>query len=404
MIGIINWLKGFLRITISGKGTERFLNLCGNKNIVLWDIVHIDEGYELNISIKAFKGLKPIVRKTKVKVVIREREGLPFFVSTVNKRKIFLMGSLIALFVWAMSGYFLWNIEITGNYYITKEQLEDYLYENNIHIGMQKKKLHIESLEESMRVAFPQIKWISGKLDGTTLFIDLKESEIKSEQMVFEENISYNLVAHVDGVIESIIVREGIPKVKQGDMVTKDTVLVEGLVPVMNDDGTVREELAVKSDADIYIKYEMPYEEKLPQKYITKQYTGRTKKISYIRIGENEIALGSEPNYLVSDTVINEGFFRIFKQLRLPIRWGSFVHREYLNIEVLYTREEASEILKNKFTNFLHSLSEKGVQIIEKDVKIERDNQDWLLRGNIIVSEPVRNLVPYEKSTEGAME
>ena len=53
---------------------------------------------------------------------------------------------------------------------------------------------------------------------------------------------------------------------------------------------------------------------------------------------------------------------------------------------------------------FLHSLSEKGVQIIEKDVKIERDNQDWLLRGNIIVSEPVRTLVPYEKSTEGAME
>lgn len=404
MIGIINWLKGFLRITITGKGTERFLNLCGNKNIVLWDIVHIDDGYELSISIKAFKGLRPIVRKTKVKVVIREREGLPFFVSTVNKRKIFLLGSIFAVFVWAISGYFLWNIEITGNYYITKEQIEDYLYENNIHIGMQKKKLHIESLEENMRATFPQIKWISGKLDGTTLLIDLKESEIKSEQIVFEENVSYNLVAHVDGQIESIIVREGIPKVKQGDLVTKDTVLVEGLVPVMNDDGTVREELTVKSDADIYIRYEMPYEEKLPQKYIAKQYTGRTKKISYIRFGEKEILLGKEPNYLVSDTIINEGAFQIFKQLRLPIRWGSFTHREYLNKEVLYSKEEASEILREKFMNFLDSLSEKGVQIIEKDVKIEKDNLNWLLRGSIIVSEPVRNLVPYEKSLEGAME
>ena len=42
---------------------------------------------------------------------------------------------------------------------------------------------------------------------------------------------------------------------------TKDTVLVEGSVPVMNDDGTVRELLNVKSDADVYIK-EVDYEKK----------------------------------------------------------------------------------------------------------------------------------------------
>lgn len=396
MIGIINWLKGFLRITVSGKGAERFLNLCGYKNIVLWDINKTESGFELYISLKAFKELKDIVRKTKVKVVILRKEGLPFFVSTIQKRKLFLLGCMIAVFIWAISGYFLWNIEITGNYYITKEQIEDYLYQNDIHIGMQKKKLDIEALEKSMRLTFPYIKWISGKLDGTTLILNIKESETAEQIGIYEENNSYNIVADTDGLIESIIVRKGIPKVKQGDIVTQGTVLVEGIVPVMNDDGTLREELAVKSDADILLRHTIHYEDSLPQKYVKKEYTGRTKKIPYIRFGETEVRFGNQSEYIRSDKVINENTFGMFEQLRLPVCWGTFVHREYLNKELLYTKEEAFLILNEKLMNFLDSLSEKGVQIIEKNVKIEKDSQNWLIKVDILVSEPVKNLVPNE--------
>lgn len=401
MIGIINWFKGFLRISVSGKGAERFLNLCGYKNIVLWDITKTETGFELYLSIKAFKELKDIVRKTKVKVVILCKEGLPFFVLNIQKRKIFLLGCMIAVFIWAISGYFLWNIEITGNYYITNEQIEDYLYQNDIHIGIQKKKLDIEALEKDMRLQFPQIKWISGKLDGTTLLIDLKESDKNEQQLIYDENSSYHIVAPVDGLIESIIVRKGIPKVKQGDMVTEGTVLVEGIVPIMNDDGTLREMQEVKSDADILLRHTIIYEECLPQKYVSKEYTGRTKKIPYIRLGDNELLLGRNPGYIRSDRLINENTFGMFEQLHLSLCWGSFIHREYLNKELLYTKEEASLILQEKLMNFLDSLSEKGVQIIKKNVKIEKDSQNWLLTGEILVSEPVNNLIPNEN---GALE
>ena len=401
MIGIINWFKGFLRISVSGKGAERFLNLCGYKNIVLWDITKTETGFELYLSIKAFKELKDIVRKTKVKVVILCKEGLPFFVLNIQKRKIFLLGCMIAVFIWAISGYFLWNIEITGNYHITKEQIEDYLYQNDIHIGIQKKKLDIEALEKDMRLQFPQIKWISGKLDGTTLLIDLKESDKNEQQLIYDENSSYHIVAPVDGLIESIIVRKGIPKVKQGDMVTEGTVLVEGIVPIMNDDGTLREMQEVKSDADILLRHTIIYEEHLPQKHVSKEYTGRIKKIPYIRFGDNELYLGRNPDFIRSDKVINENSLGMLEQLRISLCWGSFIHREYLNKELLYTREEASLILQENLMNFLDSLSEKGVQIIEKNVKIEKDSQNWILTGEILVSEPVNNLIPNEN---GALE
>ena len=98
MVGFISWLRGFVRIRVSGLSVERFMNLCGHRNILLWDVVRKEEYWEMCISIKAFRSLRPIVRKTGTKVVITERCGLPFFIHKMGVRKIFVAG-LILCFV-----------------------------------------------------------------------------------------------------------------------------------------------------------------------------------------------------------------------------------------------------------------------------------------------------------------
>ena len=45
---------------------------------------------------------------------------------------------------------------------------------------------------------------------------------------------------------------------------------------------------------------------------------------------------------------------------------------------------------------FLDTLSEKGVQIIQKDVKIVKDNDVWIAAGEIIVAEPVTTQIKVE--------
>ncbi len=400
MVGVINWLKGYLRIRISGLAVERFMNLCGNKNLLLWEVSRYDGYLEMFISLQAFRQLRPIVRKTHIKVVILQRVGLPFFMSNLNRRKVFLFGGIFAVWFWQVSGNFVWQIEISGNYQITTEQLSDYLEEQQIHIGMLKKQLDIEALEKDIRIAFPEIIWSSGKIDGTTFLLAVKEGNGLEVVLTEEVKEQYDLVAHTDGEIESIIVRSGVPLVKQGDMVTKDMVLVEGKVPVNNDDGTVREYLYLKSDADIYIKHSIAYKDTLQGKYIEKSYTGRSKVVPYVRIGENELTLRREPSYLVYDTVIQENTHQLFKDLKIPLLWGAYTHREYLNMESLYTQEEASGILQEKFLQFLTTLSEKGVQIIEKDVKIVKDNDVWTAIGEIIVAEPVTTWVKVEETEE----
>ena len=88
--------------------------------------------------------------------------------------------------------------------------------------------------------------------------MDIKEND-GIKVLNDEEDGAYNLISHVEGEIYSMVVRAGIPKVKQGDVVSADTILVEGKIPVKNDDGTVREYLYRKADADILIKHTIEY-------------------------------------------------------------------------------------------------------------------------------------------------
>ncbi|MBR4085210.1 MAG: sporulation protein YqfD [Lachnospiraceae bacterium] len=405
MVNMINWLKGYVRIRVSGTSVERFINLCGYRNILLWDLCRKEEYYEMFISLSAFRQLRPIAKKTRIKVAILQRVGLPFLMSDLNKRKIFLFCSLLAVFFWFISGYFIWNIQINGNYLITTEQIQDFLKEQEISIGKQKKYIDIEKMEKDMRISFPKITWVSGKIQGTTLLLDIKESENTIEKERIEEGVQYDLIAHEDGVIDSIIVRKGQPKVKPEDIVTKGMVLVEGLLPVMNDDGTLKEELYVSSDADVYIRYDYLYEDSLEEGYVKKIYTGRSTTIPYIRFGEKELVIHHEPDYLYSDVLIQESTSNLLNELHIPLHWGKFQHREYLNMETIYTKKEATDLLEENFMKFLTTLSEKGVQIIEKDVTINKSDNKWIMEGKLTISEPVTTLKKVEnKKPEDIME
>ena len=79
LLSIIRYIKGYLCIKIIGYSPERFLNLCRHHHIYLWGLTPHMHDYEMFISISGFRKLKPILKKTKTKVVILNRYGLPFF-------------------------------------------------------------------------------------------------------------------------------------------------------------------------------------------------------------------------------------------------------------------------------------------------------------------------------------
>ncbi len=389
MVGILRYLRGYLRIKVWGFSPERFMNLCSNRDILLWDIVREGDAYYMCISLGSFYKLRSIVKKTGTRAAILQRYGLPFFIPTLKRRKVFLLGAFLAAAFWMWSSLYIWDIDLTGNYQITEDAFSEFLQQEDIRIGMRRSALNIEELEKEIRRRFPQVTWTSAMLSGTRLKINLKENDAPIAVEEKQESGGTNLVAQYGGTIVSMIVRSGVPKVAIGDVVEEGTVLVEGILPVYNDDATVREYQEVPSDADIVLEHTRTQTFTLPLEHVEKEYTGRTRSRFFLRVGEKECRMPMERPFLVYDSVIRQSRPSLFEKLSIPVFWGKDTYREYQNVEYRYSREEAESLLGEKLTAFLSTLEEKGVQIIEKDVRIDTSGGEWELSGEFLVREPV---------------
>ena len=402
MIEMLKYIRGYLRIRVWGFSPERFMNLCSNKDILLWDIVRDGEVYYMNITLKGFYKLRPIAKKTGTRVAVLQRYGLPFFLPKLLKRKVFLAGLLLTVAFWIWSSTHIWNIELEGNYQITQDVFNDFLKDNQVSEGMRKDLLDIENLEKEIRRQFPQVTWASAKLEGTKLRISIKENDAPIITDSKERPAGADLVSQYQGTVVSVMVRSGVPAVAVGDAVETGTVLVEGRVPVYNDDGTVREYIYVDADADVVLEHTVLFTDSLPFDYIEKEYTGREEKRYYLRFGEKEWRMPEDRPFLVYDSVIKESRPLLFQKLSVPFYTGSYTHREYQNVEYEYTLDEAKIILIQKISDYIESLEEKGVQIIEKDVKMDRNGDSWVVNGAFLVQEPIGVRVEIDRTEEQA--
>ena len=82
--------NGYVRVRIYGEQTERFLNLCRAREIRISDLRRESElSLTGCLQIRDFFRLAPIHRKTKVKIHILEKHGLPFFFTEVKRERLF---------------------------------------------------------------------------------------------------------------------------------------------------------------------------------------------------------------------------------------------------------------------------------------------------------------------------
>ena len=228
---MIQWfyrfVKGWLKIELYGKDVTRFLNLCSKHGIDFWNLACIDsEHVSCCISLGSIYNLRPFLRKTKVRMRIILRKGMPFLMFRYRKRKIFFAILAAMLVFTTILSTRIWRIEIIGNTSIGEETLLSYLRKHDISYGTQKESIDNDAMELSLRQDFDPIIWASVYEEGTKLVVCVQE-KIASDRIEPEETTGYtDLVAKQDAVVSSIITRNGVPLVKAKDKVKAGDILV----------------------------------------------------------------------------------------------------------------------------------------------------------------------------------
>lgn len=399
LLSLLRYIKGYLRIRIIGYSPERFLNLCSHHHIYIWGLKPSGHHYEMYVTVAGFRKLKPIIKKTKTRVVIVNRYGLPFFLHKYRKRKMFFAGAVGCIFSIYLMSCFVWNIHIEGNYTQTDEVILEYLRTTNVYHGMKKSDINCAEIVKSLRKKFNDVIWVAASVEGTRLLIQVKENTdtVQGKEIESGEKAT-DLIAPADGEIVKIITRAGTPFVETGERVKKGDLLVSGRTEILNDAKEIVEYRYQAADADIYIQTEIPYEYKIPMCYDKKVYTGNERHSFYISSKHHTVeSLKVRHDYKYFEEITSEEQLAFGEHFYFPISYGKRTVKEYSLEQKKRTKKEVQEILSKEFQTFCSDLEKKGVEIVGKNVRIYNENQFAVAKGSIVLIQKAEERTDTER-------
>ena len=397
LIKLFRWLRGYLLIRMKGQSPERFINLCSNRYIYLWDLKHFEGEYEFRIMLKDYLKLKPIAKKTGTIPYVKKRYGLPFFVHKYRRRKGYAAGILLFCVILYILSLYIWDISILGGHSYTPEAMLKFLKSNEIYTGMQKKHVDCQDIEELIRGTYKDIGWVSAEIKGTRLIIKITETNMPAPAVTATENC--HIIASKDCIITKIITRTGTPKAEVGSVVKKGDILVSGVVDIIGDNDTLVDRKPVIADADVIGKTFYNYKDKISLNYIQKLYTGKSKTGYNISFLLKKINL-YKPRipYSKYDIIVDESMLHLTDNFYLPVSYSVIRYPEYEEVKKKYSKEEVRALAKERLERFLDELVEKDVLIIENNVKIAIENNACIASGKIVVQESVKDFKSIDDS------
>ena len=384
---LYRYIKGYIRITLSGENLERFFNLVNARQITIWNITRYDKNTECYIYCKDIYRLKVILRKTRTKICIKERHGLPFFLFYNRNRKMFFAGIFCSWAIVYFMSVYIWNISFEGNFRHTDDELAKFLKTIGIDEGIKKSDIKPENIEKALRNEYFDITWASVEIKGTKLLIHTREnnSQVNENDNINDEKTG-DLVCVRDAVITSLITRTGTPLVKIGDEVNKGDVLIAGKYQIIGDDLAVIVEKNVRADGDVVGRVTYVIDFQIDRSYQKKIYSGKEYEIYGYEICNNYMDGDIWPfrsKYEMSDMETTQEQMVLGESFYLPVYLKKKRIREYSVSDAIYSEDEIRDIANEKLSYNLKKIEENTIQILENNVKIEVSEEFCRVYGQI---------------------
>ena len=357
---IIKWwrfLRGFVVISLEGRGVERLLNLAVSRGLGFWDLRKQKDEACLCLGLDSFRALRPLVRQTRCRLRIRQKVGLPFIKYRLRRRWGLAAGAVIFIAVLYLATSFVWHIRIVGTDRLEKEEILALVEQCGVRPGIWKGKIDLAALAEELPRRSSEIAWAALKLRGILLEIEIVEH--LSEPV--PDDRPADLVASRDGLVERVVVIEGRAAVKVGDTVSRGDLLIEGVVSL--DQGILDpeeqpppQEVRARGKVEARVWYEA--REPLKLTGITKTATGCSSRVCYLRWKNGRRRLwgpGKNP-------------YRNAKKETRVLKWGWRNLNLPVELEIRTYYELQVELQEVPYSEALRRSREKAVRKLRKEI------------------------------------
>lgn len=382
LLTLWNYLRGYVIILVEGYFLERFINICTHRQIFLWDIKRRNNYVmTLKVSIKGFKMLRPVARKTDSRVKIIEKRGLPFVLHRYKRRKTFAVGAVLFFIIINVLASFIWSIEVSGNKDVRSADILKQLEALGVKPGTIKYGIDVNKIANKLMLEIKELSWVSFEISGTVAKVYVEERRQPPE--LVDKDTPCDIVAERDGVIYSIVVKSGQEVVKKGDSVVKGQLLVSGTIENQHEPG---QKWLVHSIAEV--KARTWYEESSTVNLRTVDAV-RTGKVinNYILLLFNKkikLPINKSIDFQNYDKVELKKVMRIGENFIFPIGIIIEQYHENMLVEKELSVDEAKDIAKENALKKLVKIIPYDAQIINQRVTYSQGEND-VITANVII-------------------
>lgn len=382
-------LRGSVHIVLLGGDLEAMINQMAVRGLQVWEIRSIGESSaSMNILLRDFFKLRPLLRRTGCRVRVKKRIGFPFFLARLLRRKMFVAGAFLFFAILFSMSSLVWDVEVKGNVKITEEEILAAAKQEGLYPFQWSFRLPTQDkLARDLIKQLPAAAWIGVDREGTKFTIQVVEADEPEKQPLLSPR---HIVSKADAVITEIYAEQGRPVVQKNTRVKKGAVLISGILG----DEENSELVVAKGDVKGLVWHEYNIEVPLVQKQVT--YSGESKERRYIVIGDWAIQYwGYDKTPYSKYETITDVEPLTWRSFKLPIGWMTETDRETNYRELTPSEEEAKQYGITAAKNDILAKNGKGTKVIsEKILHEKKENGKVYMKVLFEVEESIAEELP----------
>lgn len=283
LTGIINHLRGQVRVRAESAFPERILNLCGARELAFWDVAwESPTAFTCRLGRRDWHTLRQAAKNLDCTLTVVGREGAPYFFSRFRRRQALLIGLLLCAAGLFLGSFFVWDFVVEGNETVPTEEILRALEKNDVHLGSFGLSLNGERIRNHVLLDIPELSWITVNVSGCRAHVQVRERIPAPERL--DRQTPSNMIARRAGLVLKVRAVEGVANVQPGSAVEEEELLISG---VEDTDTVGARVLAGMGSVTARTWYTLTAP--MPLEVLEKQYTGAEKTLVSLVFGTRRI-------------------------------------------------------------------------------------------------------------------
>ncbi len=219
---LTRYYKGRVYIKAKGDKISDFVNRALQADVTFFNVKRAMDSFNAEINIEDFIRLRKAARDAGIRINIRARYGFPFVAVRWRKRKGLILGLFIIFTALTILSQFVLSVSVEGNKRVPAEIILAEAEKLGVKQWKFKSQLNLDQASKQLQENLSDIVWATMEERGTNIRIRVVEKTLP-EKVIYKGD----LIAAKTGYVEEIIVIQGQPAVKEGQLVEAGQVLIK---------------------------------------------------------------------------------------------------------------------------------------------------------------------------------